>query len=451
MDFFDLTNYNTLEETAFIKHVCSRLELPPAELHKRLKNDCIERNFTSDLCTQIKSLFCYNCFTGSPPMLRKSKMTFYTRLLELLVAGPKGLDDLSLLLREYDYSARCSLVWTGDYFAYRCRTCGLTPSMSLCGRCFATGNHEGHDFNKFKSLCGGACDCGDAAVIRPSGICRFHGEDKVANRPEPPRELVAVLEFLLPSVFSALMFWFWEQCRGDSPIILTEDTVPLLFFLHRLHACGWVAQKLMADVLIDEQVFEDLLRASSGTPACQDFRTSVASDPSIFISDELEKSELHHRTLLDALLFTTVKLCFPEGLDTLLIGLLAVPEFKEKFLDSYVDHYSRMASTLMITARSRSGSSEASLQMNNRIVHVSVQLFSGEKPALRMVKERSVHYIIVQWIRNMFDHCHTARILQLGSTYNSELYEITNDSALRRRNFMVIFISVPHLFPQLSW
>lgn len=334
-------------------------------------------------------------------------MTFYTRLLELLVAGPKGLEDLSLLLREYDYSARCSLVWTGDYFAYRCRTCGLTPSMSLCGRCFTAGNHEGHDFNKFKSLCGGACDCGDAAVIRPSGICRFHGEDKVSNRPEPPRELVAVLEFLLPSVFSALMFWFWEQCRGDSPIILTEDSVPLLFFLHRLHSCGWVTQKLMADVLIDEQVFEDLLRASSGTPACQDFRTSVASDPSILISDELEKSELHHRTLLDALLFTTVKLCFPEGLDTLLIGLLAVPEFKEKFLDSYVDHYSRMASTLMITARSRSGNSEASLQMNNRIVHVSVQLFSGEKPALRMVKERSVHYIIVQWIRNMFDHCHT--------------------------------------------
>ncbi|VDL92164.1 unnamed protein product [Schistocephalus solidus] len=407
MDFFDLTNYNTLEDTAFIKHVCTRLELPPAELYKRLKNDCVDRNFNSDICIQIKSLFCYNCFTGSPPMLRKSKMTFYTRLLELLVAGPKGLEDLSLLLREYDYSARCSLVWTGDYFAYRCRTCGLTPSMSLCGRCFTAGNHEGHDFNKFKSLCGGACDCGDAAVIRPSGICRFHGEDKVSNRPEPPRELVAVLEFLLPSVFSALMFWFWEQCRGDSPIILTEDSVPLLFFLHRLHSCGWVTQKLMADVLIDEQVFEDLLRASSGTPACQDFRTSVASDPSILISDELEKSELHHRTLLDALLFTTVKLCFPEGLDTLLIGLLAVPEFKEKFLDSYVDHYSRMASTLMITARSRSGNSEASLQMNNRIVHVSVQLFSGEKPALRMVKERSVHYIIVQWIRNMFDHCHT--------------------------------------------
>ena len=45
--------------------------------------------------------------------------------------------------------------------------------MSLCRDCFHSGNHiaEGHDYNMFKSQAGGACDCGDESVMRPSGFC----------------------------------------------------------------------------------------------------------------------------------------------------------------------------------------------------------------------------------------------------------------------------------------
>ena len=45
--------------------------------------------------------------------------------------------------------------------------------MSLCRDCFHSGNHiaEGHDYNMFKSQAGGACDCGDASVMRTSGFC----------------------------------------------------------------------------------------------------------------------------------------------------------------------------------------------------------------------------------------------------------------------------------------
>ena len=42
------------------------------------------------------------------------------------------------------------------------------------------------------------------------------------------------------------------------------------------------------------------------------------------------------------------------------------------------------------------------MQLNNRIVHISVQLFSGVDHAYRMVEEKSLHYIIVKWMRNMF-------------------------------------------------
>uniref|UniRef100_A0A5K3FC77 E3 ubiquitin-protein ligase n=1 Tax=Mesocestoides corti TaxID=53468 RepID=A0A5K3FC77_MESCO len=357
------------------------------------------------------------------------------------------------LVKNYDFSARCSLVWTGDYFAYRCRTCGLTPSMSLCGACFTAGNHENHDFNKFKSMCGGACDCGDQSVIRSSGNCRFHGADKVANRPCPPKELTAVLEFLLPSVMKALMFWFWDRSKGEE-VSLTETEAPLLYFLHRLHACGWVTQKLMADVLINPDIYQNLLTESACTSACRSFLASVASDPCLSIKDVENTQKLNHKTLLDAFLFMITKLRFPESLGTLLIGLLAVSKFKEKFLDSYVDHYSRMASTLMITARVRNISPEASMQLNNRIVHISVQLFSGEEPAYRMVKERSVHYIIVTWMRNMFAHSRT-RLDDRGNMVvncdavliqNNAFWPLTSDlnNLLSHKSVADIFVEDKH-------
>lgn len=74
-----------------------------------------------------------------------------------------------ILVRKYDNATTCGLVWTANFVAYRCRTCGISPCMSLCSDCFQRGNHEGHDFNMFRSQAGGACDCGDKSVMRESG------------------------------------------------------------------------------------------------------------------------------------------------------------------------------------------------------------------------------------------------------------------------------------------
>ena len=47
----------------------------------------------------------------------------------------------------------------------------ISTCMSLCAECFKDGNHEGHDFNMFKSQAGGACDCGDFSVMKEKGFC----------------------------------------------------------------------------------------------------------------------------------------------------------------------------------------------------------------------------------------------------------------------------------------
>ncbi len=95
MDFFDLPNQNSRSEASFIEHFCSKLSLSPSELYGQLKIDCTGRNFDSRICKEVKALFSYNCFVGPSTNQLRPKMLFFTRLFDFLIAGPKGLDELT--------------------------------------------------------------------------------------------------------------------------------------------------------------------------------------------------------------------------------------------------------------------------------------------------------------------------------------------------------------------
>ena len=71
-----------------------------------------------------------------------------------VICGGQKPDDFTKLIKANDRSVICGLVWDANFIAYRCKTCGITPCMSLCAECFENGNHEGHDFNMFKSGAG---------------------------------------------------------------------------------------------------------------------------------------------------------------------------------------------------------------------------------------------------------------------------------------------------------
>ncbi|CAH8553063.1 unnamed protein product [Schistosoma margrebowiei] len=401
----DIDEIEFKDPPEFIKYVCGRLNMTKEEFRDEFHEACVNGHFDSPVFSTVRKLFRFHCFCTSR-FRTKNKMLCTTKLFEYLISGTLGFDNLRRKLKEYDYSARCSLVWTTNYFAYRCRTCGMSPSMSLCSSCFTAGNHEGHDFNKFKSHAGGACDCGDATVMKESGFCRFHGPDKVHNRPVPPDDLVAPLRSLLPSFLSALLYWLWEHGRDSEGLNFNEDDTPAISILHALHASGWVTQKMIADVMIDKAVYEKLIFETESRRACGDYQLSVSSNPEFEFPPIISNQNLVHQTLLDAFIFSTIKLRFPESLVTFLIGLLAVEEFKEEFIQSYLNHYTRIASTVLLSARARI-SPEWSLQMNNRIVHISVQLFSGEELALRVIKQRNLHHLLVHCLLNMLTCCRT--------------------------------------------
>ncbi|PIO68792.1 hypothetical protein TELCIR_09404 [Teladorsagia circumcincta] len=86
-----------------------------------------------------------------------------------------------------------------------------TASMSLCASCFQAANHEGHDFTRFFSREGGACDCGNSDVIRPMGC-------ECVNYGGPMREAMA--EILMDKdLYSALT----ERNSDDVELAFSSD------------------------------------------------------------------------------------------------------------------------------------------------------------------------------------------------------------------------------------
>lgn len=54
-------------------------------------------------------------------------------------------------------SSACTKIWGGTDWFYRCRTCEVKPTSSICIECFKKGPHEkeGHDYSLENSMHGG--------------------------------------------------------------------------------------------------------------------------------------------------------------------------------------------------------------------------------------------------------------------------------------------------------
>ncbi|KAL3318672.1 E3 ubiquitin-protein ligase ubr3 [Cichlidogyrus casuarinus] len=407
MDFFEEEEAATEDFDAFIQFICTRNALSKHDLLFKFREACINSDVHSPIFVSMIALFPFDAFMPSTFVKWETKMDLLCRLFEFLISKGAGFDVYGKQLKEYDYSAACGLVWTNNYFAYRCRTCGLSPTMSLCTDCFNAGNHEGHDFNKFKSHAGGVCDCGDASVIKPSGNCHYHGPDKVSHRPTPPDDLVAVLKTLLPHFCKALLFF----CIHIAEFMNKQDTIfesngenlQALHLLQRLQSYGWVPQKFLADILLDQHLLSSLLTEAANTDQIMAYRSSLVSKPIIRFPECVKESDPFHKTMMEVFLFLLVKLRFPEPLVTFLIGLFSDSHFKEIFAGAYLDHYSRIASSIMLAACTRQNRADECLQISNRIIHASVQLFSGEFYAIKMVKERQLHHCVVSCLLKVFN------------------------------------------------
>lgn len=161
-------------------------------------------------------------------------------------------------VRGYDNHAKCGLVWVPHVVAYRCRTCGTSPCMSICRDCFKRGNHKNHDFNMFLSQAGGACDCGDTSVMKAEGFCSDHGINNCANKGPVPPDLMCVSKAMMPRLLLRLLLHFRDHhsIRGHSYNYerAAKDCDEYCSMLMDFNNMGELMRRIMTHTLIDPEV-----------------------------------------------------------------------------------------------------------------------------------------------------------------------------------------------------
>ncbi|XP_015779823.1 PREDICTED: E3 ubiquitin-protein ligase UBR3-like [Acropora digitifera] len=325
-----------------------------------------------------------------------------------LIAGGKRPEEFRNVLLSYDTPTICGLVWNKNFVAYRCRDCGISPCMSLCADCFHAGNHEGHDFNMFKSQAGGACDCGDEDVMKKEGFCDRHGVKESRGQSTPPGDLLAMAQIVIPRLCLRLH----KQLRCMDPSLIDQvsdgmtDAEVLVNFLVQLSDTNTmktiVAQSLMKRIVDIDTISSDRKPLSSSSVSS--FSTPVLSpferrgDTSFFSSGMSSDSfdDIVNFTFLDFLMDFVAQFEFPQKIVTFLLHLLPNADYKEAFTRVFCQNYQKIAKGLVYHRDSKGVE-----QLSNRIVHVSVQLFSNKILAEKVVQEQNLLHVMVKVLHEM--------------------------------------------------
>ncbi|KAL9877993.1 ubr3 ubiquitin ligase isoform 2-T2 [Glossina fuscipes fuscipes] len=360
--------------------------------------ECCRGGPTPDLNSIMDTLFNPSTLIDNPDNIE---------WIRWLIAGGRTPQEFVKIVRSYDNHAKCGLVWVPHVVAYRCRTCGISPCMSICRDCFKKGNHTNHDFNMFLSQAGGACDCGDTSVMKAEGFCSDHGINNRVNKEPVPANLLAVAEAIMPKLLFRLLQHFREHSDATSQTFnlaahLCEEFTNMLIDLNNM---GEIMRKVMTRALISKEVYScnDVSTLSSRHVKVlrrnrEKYEEAVNRFPRPEPPDDYKDlpalgAKLEHTTLLEEFIFWTFKFEFPQNLVCFLLNMLPDQDYKEHLTRTFVMHYSRIPSVLEMSRDPDT--------LSNRVVHMSVQLFSNESLALKMVKELSLLHVMIISLRLM--------------------------------------------------
>ncbi|XP_055526440.1 E3 ubiquitin-protein ligase Ubr3 [Wyeomyia smithii] len=337
-----------------------------------------------------------------------------------LIAGGRTPEEFASIVRGYDNHAKCGLVWIPHVVAYRCRTCGISPCMSICRDCFKRGNHTDHDFNMFLSLAGGACDCGDTSVMKAEGFCSDHGINNRQHKAPVPDDLMVVAEAMMPRLLLRLLLHFRNHSAKIHNSAVYSRTAKYCddycSMLMEFNNMGELMRKVMTKALIDEDTYRKLVDPPFAfnqygnllEHSKRKYEDAVRLFPSPEPPDEYRHlpalgETIVHKTLLEEFIFWTFKYEFPQNIVCFLLNMLPDQDYKEHLTRTFVMHYCRIPSVLEM--------SNDPDTLSNRVVHMSVQLFSNESLALKMVEELSLLHVMIISMRQMMSKILTPNTL----------------------------------------
>ncbi|CAH2096555.1 unnamed protein product [Euphydryas editha] len=281
--------------------------------------------------------------------------------------------------------------------------------MSICRECFHRGDHSTHDFNMFLSQAGGACDCGDKSVMKEDGFCSNHG-NKCPRPGTAPAELMCVAEAMMPRLILRLLQHFRESSTGaansDNYRVAVQECEGYVQMLMEFNNMGDLMRSAMTKALINPQMYRDLVSpphpdTEYGAYMAESnkmYEKAIDSFPAPDPPDEYRHlpalaPRLQHNTLLDEFIFWTFKYEFPQNVVCFLLNMLPDQDYKEHLTRTFVMHYARIPLVLENSADPET--------LSNRVVHMSVQLFSNEALALRCVQQLHLLHVMVLSLRLM--------------------------------------------------
>jgi len=336
--------------------------------------------------------------------------------LKALICDGVTWDQFCKIVMEKDDSPCCGIVWTSNFVAYRCRTCATSPCMSLCAACFERGNHEGHDYNMFRSEAGGACDCGDPHVMSPSGFCPRHGPDRIKPQ-QVPENFISTAKVVLERMVIYLFYTIRKFSQQGSSITVWEEDVSdefkqFLAFFHVLIQLGSPIISIISEVMLSEEIYFNFKKCQGylffeKPDVLQFHKTTVKyfkdavqgmSSPAVpvGIDNEVEfgKNRMYTR-FIDELAFWIVDFEFLEPLILFVLNLLPNARMKKEFSVAFINHYSRIARNCQ-NPRNKDAN-----KLAERIVHVSVQLFSNEEIAFQLAQNNHLVEVFIISLHNV--------------------------------------------------
>lgn len=291
----------------------------------------------------------------------------------------------------------------------------------------------------FRSVAGGACDCGDEFVMKPEGFCKNHQEKMkesascdLIGREVPPPSLICMPQTIIPKLLYALTLALRARNfqGNDFAKALVCD---VLIYLNDL---GTLMQSILCDVLVNKNLYSTYMDSDNDSKEIylvsyledlsQRYEKAVAEMQLKSILKELPREEeseyiisldsvkeidsfktkLVHNTFLDELLFWTIMNEFPSEMVTFLLKMLPNEDYKIQFSKSFVKHYFRIAMLILYPTDRFKPNSNGEFQTNilaNSVVHVSVQLFSNKNLALILCENRHLLYVIIISLKYGFE------------------------------------------------
>eukprot|EP00392_Amoebophrya_sp_AT5.2_P001052 g1054.t1 len=295
-------------------------------------------------------------------------------------------------------SARCAEVWNGHHVAYRCLTCGISPSSCICVACFNAGDHEGHDYFIYRSDYGGCCDCGDADAWDICGFCRYHRMAYEANKRNPCTNLPFKMKNMLRNILPVQLR---RLCHH-----LEEWSNEHIKFLLRLAQAHDGLRHIISEAFAKQQ-FEGSTGASCMKMSILEFSLRIGSN---HLAKETELTNLFLDLMFDASFKRTFARIFLKLYPDLILN-------RSEVLTALVDEHGEDADQIPV------GADPSSLD------RVTVQLFSIRAITLELLEDPNV-----QLLDTLLST--TKALLLLACDSNSRVkYLVNNHSILTKRSY----------------